>query len=425
MSDTSLSDIDLLDPDLFQSGEHHAAFTKLRAEGPIHWHEHPDGKGFWSIVGHAALTEINRDPERFSSETGGISIDNHHEAEGEDSIDQRGLNMLYTDPPKHTRYRRLVSKGFTPRMIGLLEQYLTHRSVVIVDNVIERGECDFVDDLAAELPLQAIAEIMGVPNDDRKLLFDWTNTMVGMDDPDYEGDPRAAAMSMYAYSNDLAKKRALDPQDDIITKLINAEIEGDRLNEFEIDMFMLLLAVAGNETTRTATTHGMRALLEHPDQRNLLVGDLDKYLPTAVDEIVRWATPVMHFRRTATVDTEVAGTQMKAGDRIVMWHVSANRDETVWDDPFTFDITREDNPHIGFGAGGAHFCLGANLARMELKLIFNEILTRLPDLAMAGEPEILRSNFIAGVKSMPVSFTPGEKVNPDPYTQKPGEIINQ
>ncbi len=420
-----MSDIDLLDHDRFQRGEHHEMFTQLRAEGPIHWHEHPDGKGFWSIVKHAELTEINRDTDRFSSETGGISIDNIHEDDSGEGIDQRGLNMLFTDPPKHTRYRRLVSKGFTPRMIGLLEQYLTHRSVVIVDNVIERGECDFVEDLAAELPLQAIAEIMGVPTEDRNLLFEWSNTMIGMDDPDYTEDPKAAAMQLYAYANELAKKRAVDPQDDIITKLINAEIDGDRLNEFELDMFMLLLSVAGNETTRTATSHGMMALLAYPEQRELLVSDLDKYMPTAVDEIVRWATPVMHFRRTALVDTEVSGTKMSEGDRIVMWHVSANRDEDVWADPFTFDITRDPNPHIGFGAGGAHYCLGANLAKMELKLIFTEILRRLPDLALAAEPQILRSNFIAGVKSMPVTFTPGDRVDPEPYTKKPGEIVNQ
>ena len=422
---SSTSDVNLLDPDLFQRGDHHDVFTQLRGEGPMHWHEHPDGQGFWSVVGHAALTEINRDTERFSSEKGGISIDNIHDDSTGEGIDQRGLNMLFTDPPKHTRYRRLVSKGFTPRMIGLLEQYLTHRSIVIVDNVIERGECDFVEDLAAELPLQAIAEIMGVPTEDRKLLFEWSNTMIGMDDPDYTGDPQAAAMQLYAYANELAKQRSVDPQDDIITKLVNAEIEGDRLNEFEIDMFMLLLSVAGNETTRTATCHGMKALVDYPEQRELLVSDLEKYMPTAVDEMVRWGTPVMHFRRTATVDTEVAGAKIKAGDRIVMWHVSANRDEAVWDDPFTFDITRQDNPHIGFGAGGAHYCLGANLAKMELKLIFNEILTRLPDLTLTAEPEILRSNFIAGVKSMPVAYTPGEKINPEPYTKKPGEIVNQ
>ncbi len=416
-------DIDLLDPDRFQRGEHHEMFTQLRAEGPIHWHEHPDGNGFWSVVKHAEVSEINRDPERFSSEAKGVTIDDTEASE--EGVDQRGVNMLYTDPPKHTRYRRLVSKGFTPRMIGLLEQYLTHRSILIVDNVIERGECDFVEDLAAELPLQAIAEIMGVPNEDRKLLFEWSNTMIGMDDPDYDGDPTTAMMSMYAYSNNLAKERAIDPQDDIITKLINAEIDGDRLTEFEIDIFMMLLGVAGNETTRTATSHGMLALFNHPEQMALLQSDMDKYLDTAIDEIVRWGTPVVYFRRTAMVDTEVSGVKIKKGDRIVMWYVSANRDEDVFDDPFKFDITREDNPHIAFGAGGAHFCLGANLARMELRLIFREILTRMPDIAQAGEAKMLRSNFIAGVKELPVKFTPGEKVNPPPFEKKPGEIINQ
>ncbi len=410
----SLDDIDLLDADRFVRMEHHEMFRRLRAEAPVYWHEDGEGGGFWNLTKHADLREVNRDHELFSSEAGGISIfdagDRERSDDGESVPDQRGLNMLYTDPPKHTRYRRLVNKGFTPRMIGLLEQYLEHRSKLIVDNVIERGECDFVEDLAAELPLQAIAEIMGVPQEDRHLLFEWSNAMIGMDDPEYEGDPTMAAISLYAYSNDIAGKRRIDPQDDIITKLVNAEIDGDRLTELEIDMFFLLLSVAGNETTRNATSHGMHALLTNPVQLEKLQADPDGLMGTAVDEILRWASPVYHFRRTAMADTEIRGEEIKAGEKVVIWHISANRDEEVFDDPFTFDVTRSPNDHIAFGGGGAHYCLGANLARAELRIIFREILSRISNMQLAGEPDRLRSNFIGGIKHMPVTFTPGSRV---------------
>jgi cholest-4-en-3-one 26-monooxygenase len=322
--------------------------------------------------------------------------------------------MLYTDSPKHTRYRLLVSKGFTPRMIGLIEQYLKHRAVLIVDNVIEGGSADFVTEVASELPLQAIAEIMGVPQEDRKLIFDWSNRMIGMDDPEFASDDGATAfIELYTYVNELGKQRHSDPREDIVTKLINAEIDGDRLSELEFDMFMLLLSVAGNETTRNATAWGMLALMQNPDAYAVLVEDPSK-LAVAADEILRWATPVLHFRRTATEDTEVGGQAIAKDDKVVMWYISANRDEEVFKDPFTFDIERDPNPHIAFGGGGAHFCLGSNLARMELRLIFEEIVRRIPDMHMTGEPQFLRSNFIGGIKHMPVAFTSGARVNPAP-----------
>ncbi len=414
-----LENIDLLDADRFVRMEHHAMFTTLRKEAPLHWHDDPSGGGFWNVVRHVDVRMVNRDNELYSSEIGGISIPNPGErVEGGGFVDQRGLNMLYTDPPKHTRYRRLVSKGFTPRMIGLLEQFLAHRTTLIVDNIIEKGGADFVEDIAAELPLQAIAEIMGVPQEDRHLLFKWSNDLIGTDDPEYEGDPGVAAMELYAYAHELAADRGIDPQDDIITKLVNAEINGDRLTELEIDVFMLLLAVAGNETTRNATAHGMYALLTNPDQFALLKSDVPRYLDTAVDEIIRWASPVLHFRRTTTAPTEIHGQEIEEGSRVVMWYISANRDEEVFDDPFVFDITRTPNDHIAFGGGGAHYCLGANLARAELRLIFQEIATRMPDMKLEGEPARLRSNFIGGIKHLPVSWTPGLRVDPPPYERE-------
>ena len=302
-------------------------------------------------------------------------------------------------------------------MIGLLEQYLEHRAVLIVDNIIETGSCDFVTDLAAELPLQAIAEIMGVPQEERKMLFDWSNRMIGLDDPEYAGDANdgaAASGELYMYVNELAKQRRTDPRDDIVTKLINAEIDGDRLSELEFDMFMLLLTVAGNETTRNTTAWGMWALMQNPEQYKALVDDPDAKLDRAIEEILRWATPVYHFRRTALCDTEIHGQAIAEGDKVVMWHTSANRDEAVFDDPYRFDIDRWPNKHIAFGGGGAHYCLGANLARMELKLIFREILERIPDMHLTGDVEMLRSNFIGGVKHMPVAYAPGAKKNPGP-----------
>jgi cholest-4-en-3-one 26-monooxygenase len=401
-----LSDVDLLDPDTFRLGRHHEMFRVIRAEDPVFWTDERRGSGFWSITRHADLITVNRDAHIFSSAEKGISIPD---------IDPDGAMvremMLYMDPPRHTRYRLLVNKGFTPRMIGLLETHLQAKATAIVDSVAESGSCDFVTDIAAELPLQAIAELMGVPQEDRRKLFDWSNRMIGADDPEFRKDTRGmeaaneAAAELFMYSHSLAELRREDPKDDIISRLLGSEIEGDRLSELEFDMFFLLLAVAGNETTRNATAHGMKALIDHPEQFDKLKAD-PSLLPSAIEEVLRWATPVLHFRRTALEDYELGGKQIRAGDKVVMWHISANRDETVFDDPFRFDIERSPNDHIAFGGGGPHFCLGANLARMELRLIFDELVRRLPDLALDGEVEYLRSNFIGGIKHMPVRFTP-------------------
>jgi cholest-4-en-3-one 26-monooxygenase len=406
-----LEDVDLLDPDVFREGRHHEMFALLRREDPVHWHPEPDGPGFWCITRHADLVTVNRDWEVFSSAEQGVNIPDI--APGDEMVREM---MLVMDPPRHTRYRLLVNKGFTPRMVGLLEDHLRAKARAIVDNVCERGSCDFVADIASELPLQAIAELMGVPQEDRHRLFEWSNRLVGFDDPEFQGsreDGLHAAVEVYTYANQLAARRRDDPRDDIVTRLINAEIDGDRLSEAEFDMFFLLLAVAGNETTRNATAHGMKALIEHPDQYAALVANPD-LVDSAVEEILRWATPVLHFRRTARRDYELGGRTIRAGDKVVMWHISANRDETVFEDPFRFDIRRSPNDHIAFGGGGPHFCLGANLARMELRLIFRELVTRLPDLTLDGEVEFLRSNFIGGIKRMPVRFTPSPAVAPAP-----------
>jgi len=390
-------------------------FTLLRAEDPVHWTPEPDGPGFWSITKHADLQHVNRDTEGFSAELGGITL--LESSTLEDGMDMRGKIMVMTDPPRHTRYRLLVNKGFTPRMIGLIEAHLGYRAELIVDQVIERGACEFVTELAAELPLQAIAEIMGVPQEERHLLFDWSNRLVGADDPEYNKDPddkadaTMAAAELYMFASALGEARRSDPRDDVVTKLINAEIDGDKLTSEEFELFILLLAVAGNETTRNATAHGMHAFMTYPDEFAKL-RDHPELMASAVEEVLRWSSPVLYFRRQATGDVELRGKQIKAGDKIAMWHVSGNRDEDVFEDPFRFDIERTPNDHVAFGGGGAHFCLGANLARLELRLLFEQLVTRTHDMHLVGEVERLRSNFIGGIKHLPVEFTPGLRLHP-------------
>jgi cholest-4-en-3-one 26-monooxygenase len=402
-------DLDLLDLDMFQRGEQDEVFARLRREAPVSWQEHPHGRGFWSVVQHGDVVTVNRDATLFSSEVGSISLLDPDERANAVGADTRGAMMIATDPPRHTRYRRLVNSGFTPRTMKAIEQSLAGRATKIIDLVIEKGSCDFVTDVAAELPLQAIADIMGVPQQDRGRLFDWSNRMVGLDDPEYAStDGTVASTELYAYVNDLARQRRADPRDDIVTLLVNAEIEGDSLSEVEFDMFMLLLTLAGNETTRNSTSWGMWALIEHPEQYARLREQPD-LIDSAVEEILRWASPVLHFRRTATADTELHGQRIAKGDKVVMWHISANRDEQVFTEPFRFDITRSPNNHVAFGGGGPHHCLGAYLARMQLRLMIGEIVARIPDMELAGKPELLRSNVLRGVKHMPVAFTPGAR----------------
>jgi cholest-4-en-3-one 26-monooxygenase len=316
------------------------------------------------------------------------------------------------DPPKHTRYRKIVMSAFTPRVLKLFEATIKRRSAEIVDAVCEKGSCDFVNDIAAELPLQAIAEILGVPMEDRKKLFDWTNAMVGSTDPEYvfdETDVMNAQVEMFTYANELADEKRAKPTDDIVTSIINAEVDGERLDELEFDLFFMLLTVAGNETTRNAISHGMLAFFEHPDQWARLRNDRS-LMSTAVDEVVRWASPVIYFRRSITQDTELRGVKMKEGDKMTIWYPSANRDEDIFRDPFTFDVGRTPNDHLGFGGRGPHFCLGSNLAKMEMSSIYNELLDRMPDVAYAGGHDRLRSNFINGIKRIPVTYTPSKPV---------------
>jgi cholest-4-en-3-one 26-monooxygenase len=411
MTEIDASQIDLLDFDRFTEGIPHEWFTWLRNNDPVHFHPEPDGPGFWVITKLDDVVVCNRDAGTFSSAAsrgGVVGLTDPPAREGEPPSAAGNL-MLFMDPPDHTRYRRLVNRGFTPRMIGQMEVHIRELTTNILDAVLPNGEADFVVDIAAELPLEVIAELIGVPSEDRHKIFDWSNRMIGGDDPEYQVSEEAifeAQVEMFLYAQQLAEKHRELPGDDIITALLSAEVDGESLSDMDFNLFFLLLSVAGNETTRNAISHGMNAFLEHPDQYALLASDPDRYIKGAVEEILRWASPVLYFRRNATQDFTLREHTIRAGDKISMWYISANRDEDHFEDPFRFDITRDPNPHIAFGGGGPHFCLGAQLARMEIQVLFEELVARVPRIESLGPPDRLRSNFIGGIKHLPVRFHP-------------------
>jgi cholest-4-en-3-one 26-monooxygenase len=319
-----------------------------------------------------------------------------------EQVELQSVMLVNQDPPDHTKLRQIVSRGFTPRAINALHEKLVDRAHRILDEAIAKGEGDFVFDVAAELPLQAIAELLGVPMEDRRKLFDWSNQMLAYDDPDYNAQPDVAAAEILGYSMGLAAERRVNPAEDIISKLVTADIDGHgELTEDEFGYFVILLAVAGNETTRNAITHGMHAFFENPDQWELYKRERPQ---SAVDEIIRWATPVTVFQRTALADVEVGGQLVKKGERVGLFYASANHDEDVFDNPHEFNILRDPNPHLSFGGHGAHYCIGANLARMEVGIIFDAIADRMPDIRKLEEPHRLRHGWINGIKRLPVAY---------------------
>jgi cholest-4-en-3-one 26-monooxygenase len=399
-----ITPVDLSDSRSFVPGVPHAWLAYLRHHDPVHWQEEPGGPGYWAVTKYHDCVTVNREFERFSSAAKGTMLFEM----GADELAQQSLMMLNMDPPLHTRYRRLVNKGFTPRMVRDLEQSIHRSADAIIDQVSAAGEADFVTDLAAELPLQVIAELLGVPIEDRHKMFDWSNRMVGSEDPEYqlEGDiAMNAAMELYAYAAELYGRKRIDPHADLMSVLTTVEVEGEQLNELELELFFLLLTVAGNETTRNLMSGAMHAFFQFPEQWERLRADRS-LLPGAAEEMLRFVTPVMNFRRTAMCDTALSGTAIRQGDKVVFYHASANRDEEIFENPDVFDIGRDPNPHIAFGGGGPHFCLGANLARMEIRVMFEHLLDRLPDVHQAGEVQRLQSQFINGVKHLPVAFTP-------------------
>jgi cholest-4-en-3-one 26-monooxygenase len=400
--------VDLSDSRSYVSGVPHAWLAHLRQSDPVHWQDEQGGPGFWAVTRYEDCVTVNRDYERFSSAARGTMP---FEMSDED-IAQQGLMMLNMDPPLHTRYRRLVNKGFTPRMVRDLEASIHRVTDAIIDDVIETGEADFVTELSAELPLQVIAELLGVPQADRHRMFQWSNAMVGNEDPEYQAQADqalVAAMDLYAYAAELFASKRIDPHADLMSALTTVEVDGEQLSDMELELFFLLLTVAGNETTRNLMSGAMHAFFTHPDQWQRLVADRT-LLPSAVEEMLRFVTPVMNFRRTAVCDLTLSGTKVAEGDKVVFFHVAANRDEDVFDAPDRFDVARDPNPHIAFGGGGPHFCLGANLARMEIRVMFEHLLDRMPDIRQAGDVQRLQSQFINGVKHLPVAFAPAARI---------------
>jgi cholest-4-en-3-one 26-monooxygenase len=396
-------DIDLANPDSFVAGVPHAWFTRLRREAPVYWHPEPEGPGFWVLTRWEDVKRVSRDPRLFSSYAAGTNLQD---------LDATGLAkvraiMLNMDPPQHVKFRRTVQRAFTPRAVEAMRPHVRDLSRALVDQVAHKGECDFVQDLAAELPLQVICEMMGVPQEERFHIFELSNRLIGFDDPDYQSSPEdaeVAAAQIFAYAMGLARERSARPGNDLVSRLLASQVDGHGLSELEFSSFFMLLAIAGNETTRTVTSWGMHALMEHPDQRER-VRRSPSLIESAVEEILRYAPAVHHFRRTATADTEIGGQRIRAGDKVSMWYPAANRDEAVFEDPDRFDVARSPNHHLAFGVG-EHFCLGAHLARVELQEILRETVMRLPDMELARPPRRLRSNFVNGCKEMRVRFTP-------------------
>jgi cholest-4-en-3-one 26-monooxygenase len=394
---------DFTDPDLYARRVPNDELAELRRAAPMWWNPQAgsgfDDGGFWMVSKHADVMEISRNSDLFGSWENTAII--RHGSAIKDSIELQRLILLNIDPPQHTKLRQIVSRGFTPRAINNLRDRLVDRAESIVKTAIESGTGDFVADVACELPLQAIADLIGVPQEDRKKIFEWSNMMVGYDDPEFAEAGQVAAAELVGYAMVMAEDRKQCPRDDIVTKLVNAQIDGGQLSSDEFGYFVILMSVAGNETTRNAISHGMLAFFDHPDQWELYRAERPE---TAADEIVRWATPVTAFQRTAKADTVVGGQEVKKGERLGLFYRSANFDEEVFDHPERFDVTRSPNPHLGFGGTGAHYCIGVNLAKLEIDLIFNAIADAMPRISKTGEAERLRSGWLNGIKRLPVSY---------------------
>ncbi|MEV6139233.1 cytochrome P450 [Nocardia sp. NPDC051990] len=398
---------DFTDPDLLSTRLPIQEFAELRRTAPVWWCAQSgrasgfDDGGYWVISKLDHIKEISKNPEVFSSHEN-TAIIRFNEETTREQIDMLGnMLMLNQDPPQHTKTRRIISKGFTPRAVESLRAALTERAARIVHEAKRTGRGDFVEQVACELPLQAIAELLGVPQHDRKKLFDWTNQMISYDDPEFDGNHHTATAEVMGYAWNMAEERRKCPADDIVTQLINADINGENLGSDEFAFFVILLSVAGNETTRNSITHGMKAFVDNPAQWEFYKQHRPR---TAPDEIVRWATPVTAFQRTATRDTEVGGQEIKKGQRVGLFYSSANFDEDGFADPFTFDVLRNPNPHVGFGGTGTHYCVGANLARLQIDLMFNAIADAMPNLRQVADPVRLRSGWLNGIKRWEVEY---------------------
>ena len=398
---------DLKDPDLYMRGDHHAIFRMLREREPVYWNPEAEGAGFWAVTRYDDIESISKNPKLFSSakQMGGHRIFNEHEL----AENETDATMISMDPPEHAAYRRMITPGFVPRRISDMEDRIRARVTRLLDALPEAGEAEFVSSVAAALPIEVLAELFGVPESDGPKLFEWSNATVSEDDPELRVSDeymRRCVMEMAGYAAGLWQQRLEQPGEDLISMLVHSKVDGAPLTFPAYIGTFILLVVAGNETTRNPISGGLLALSEHPSERQKLLDD-PSLIPGAVQEIVRWVSPVLHMRRTATEDTEIRGRRIRRGDKVVMWYASANRDEEKWDDPFRFDVTRyssvETPIQLGFGAG-QHFCLGSRLAELQLRILFEELLRRFPDMEVSGPVRRLRSNFISGIKEMPVRY---------------------
>lgn len=405
IADVDLSKVDLTDLSYFQDGPPYELFARMRAEASPHWNALTgDEPGFWSFTKAADIAAISRKPATFSSARGGVFTT----AQGAVPPEILAEVILGMDPPRHTKHRNVVQAVFTPKMIRQKEDNIRATVTALIDDVIEKGTCDFVEDIAVELPLRIIADMLGVPQDDRRQLFEWTNTLsraAATTDPQLG---LGALVEIGGYMTGLTAERKANPGDDLVSRMLAAEVEGESLSEAEVTFFFAILMFAGNDTTRNTTSGGMRALIENDGERQKLVNNPDA-IPSAVEEMLRWVTAVIYFTRVAQQDTEVGGHPIREGERVAMWYPAGSRDPEAIDDPDRFDVSRQKPPHQAFGGGGAHFCLGNGLARLELRVLFEELMRRVPDMQFAGPITRLKSNFSNELTSMPVTFTPGKR----------------
>jgi cholest-4-en-3-one 26-monooxygenase len=398
---------DFTDPSVYETRVPHEEFLALRQNAAVSWvdqvpeaHAGLNGDGYWAVSRHADVLSVSKDSKHYSTYENGAIIRFAADMT-RDQVEATRAMVVNQDPPDHTRLRNIISRGFTPRAVGALHDALEKRAVAIVNEARLKGEGNFVEDIAAELPLQAIADLLGVPQEDRHKIFDWSNQMLAFDDPEYGQDPTAASAEILAYFMAMAEERKAEPRKDIVTKLVQGDAAGNALTSDEFGFFTILLSVAGNETTRNAITHGMNAFFDNPDQWSLYKKERPE---TAIDEIIRWATPITVFQRTTLADVKIGGQTIPEGDRVGLFYGSANFDESVFEAPFRFDVLRDPNPHLAFGGHGAHYCIGANLARLEVGLIFNAIADVLPNIRKAGEPRRLRHAWVNGIKDLPATY---------------------
>ena len=419
LAQEDLAHVDVASPKVYEQGVPHEELAALRRDDPVHWHPWPGTRGgFWLLSKHADVIAVGKDPKRFSSQIGHIALEDR----APDALAAR-QSMIETDPPEHTRLRKLVSYAFTRTKVKEYEQYTRNIVNDLLDKAIARGEFDWVTEISEPVPVSILIAILGLPEQDIPMLIELTSEMAAATDSEYRPDPdkypsdidprllpfgTPAALQVIEYGRKIGAERRKNPGDDLVSRLVHAEVEGERLNDTEYSNFFELFIFAGNETTRTGISHGMLALMEHPDQFDRLAAG-PELVPIAVDEILRYGTPIIYFRRTATEDTEIRGVQIKAGDRVAMWFLSANFDEDVFEDPMAFDISRRPNPHTTFGRGGPHFCLGSFLARLEIGILLEEILRRNVRFELTGPPVRLSSNFVNGFKSIPVRVVPVDR----------------